>query len=453
MTVYLAPILVLLLCTLGVYGWVVRNLEKQVSEKYSYKMPVFLQAPVLIYVMFMWVFLDLVYSMVSYVLIPSKMLDPLTTEALVNHTMFAIDHEGEGTYTLWKKEASLEDYDMLRWFSMSGPLWCLGTWCVTAYHTWVHLEVLNRTGRLFSDCPQRTRTLCILALPMVYGIMALKSVQRTWDIVIDHIGSIDAHIYHSWAQRKTLCEQMFASNFMVGDLYESFALWMFSFVVTDVIKVEMFHLMPARDGSWRTVSSLVDAMRDLTTDGVKLFYISCVFNSIYLLVVSTLRWFQYFNVTWLRETLDNEQLNLKADSFFLGLGFAASFAAIGNLIKVESSFDHHLKSFRSRSKFWGTKILVTLAFLQSLLLCIPPLRELSVTRQNMIYASVLCVECFFISVLHAVAWPADEAWYDEVADDVCVERLQVVLKWEEAFGLKQTLGPSDSHLVPLVAEM
>lgn len=437
MRVFLAPVLVFCFSVLGLYGWIVLKFEKRLLEKHGFRMPLCLQAPVLMYFICFCIYLQNLWNMWWHVLIPSHMLDPVTTVQLVERTMI-FDHEHEWNFHQWKEAASLEHWPVLRWVSVFTPLWCLGTWCVAAHHTWRHLRVISSTGRMFSDCPQRIRTMCIVALPMIYGIMALLSVQRMWDIIIDHVGALDTSFYPTWQERRRLCLQIFQTNCMVADLYESFALWMFSFVITDVIKVQMYLSMMSvceDSRSWRAVANLMRSMRKLTTDGVKVFYIACIFNAAYLLMVSFLTWVQYFDSIWLRNKLDNDELHMKADMLFLGLGFSASFAAIGNLMKVEDNFVLELKDFHPKSKFWVTKVLVTLAFLQECLLYFPPLNQLSNTRRDTIYSSALCVECLVISVLHAQAWPADDIWYDEVTDGVHVERLLVVRRieaqWEE----------------------
>ena len=35
------------------------------------------------------------------------------------------------------------------------------------------------------------------------------------------------------------------------------------------------------------------------------------------------------------------------------------------------------------------------------------------TRQKLLYASVLCFECFLISIFHLGAWSAKEKWFGE----------------------------------------
>merc|ERR1712125_317011 len=73
---------------------------------------------------------------------------------------------------------------------------------------------------------------------------------------------------------------------------------------------------------------------------------------------------------------------------------------------------HSLESFGPFWKFWGTKILVSIAFLQSIAVSVlPPFSMWSEIRQNLFYSSLLCLQCFFVSVFHAFAWPASESWY------------------------------------------
>eukprot|EP00435_Cladocopium_sp_Y103_P059682 s350_g21.t1 len=95
--------------------------------------------------------------------------------------------------------------------------------------------------------------------------------------------------------------------------------------------------------------------------------------------------------------------------FFLGMGAVASSAAIGNVVTVEMTFEEWLESFRPSAKFWSTKILLSIGFIQTLLLEIPPLStHLSITEKDLFYASLLCIECFLLSLLHVIAWNPSE---------------------------------------------
>merc|ERR1711957_891500 len=99
--------------------------------------------------------------------------------------------------------------------------------------------------------------------------------------------------------------------------------------------------------------------------------------------------------------------------FFCGAGFVASIAAIGNIVEIERGFHRYLQEFGSLWKFIGTKILVSLAFVQLIFLAIlPPFCFWSVTRQNLLYAALMSFECLFICLLHVWAWSPTDSWYN-----------------------------------------
>lgn len=61
----------------------------------------------------------------------------------------------------------------------------------------------------------------------------------------------------------------------------------------------------------------------------------------------------------------------------------------------------------------SAKVLVSLAFIQTLAMQLPPFSLLSETRQKLLYASTTCFECFLISIFHFTAWSAKERWFLE----------------------------------------
>ena len=96
------------------------------------------------------------------------------------------------------------------------------------------------------------------------------------------------------------------------------------------------------------------------------------------------------------------------------MGAIASTAAIGNVVTVEFTFHPLLHDFRPSAKFWSTKILISIGFIQTLLLEIPPLSSFSITERDLFYASLLCLECFLVSLLHVIAWNPREPWLLEL---------------------------------------
>merc|ERR1712183_916705 len=100
---------------------------------------------------------------------------------------------------------------------------------------------------------------------------------------------------------------------------------------------------------------------------------------------------------------------------FVGMGLVASSAAIGNIVQVESVLHQELEEFRPFWKFWGTKILVSFAFFQKVLVAlpIPPFHNMSEYHSKLFYSTLLCYECLFVIMLHMYACAPKEVWYDD----------------------------------------
>merc|ERR1711865_1190429 len=245
------------------------------------------------------------------------------------------------------------------------------------------------------------------------------------------------------------------ANFMVGDIYETIALVTFGHLVMGVLKKKIDKMKDLfaqgtagrKDGEQMNqyIEKLVDSMRTLTVAGVKLFALSFFLQGVYTLFITTMAfWFPevmpelFSNKQGQLGSFQQKEMKDTAHNFFLGAGFIASFAAIGNIMIIEEDFEELLEEFHPSYKFWGTKILVSLAFLQSILisLFLTP-RGWSEIQSNLMYSSCLCLECLVIAIFHLVGWNADEEWYGdyELCDD---------LTKAEAGGLKETLLPAES---------
>jgi len=293
------------------------------------------------------------------------------------------------------------------------------------------------TAGKLCDAPQHDQTIKVLALPVVYGLMSFKSVCRMWQIMINHVPAqhhdpldMDAPkvLFHGYVERKTFLNEMYEANFMVGDIYETIALVTFGHLVMGVLKKKIdamrnqFEQTNTNKEFTSYVDKLVDSMRTLTVAGVKLFALSCFLQGIYTLIITTMAFdFPLF----CPKLFSRDQANLGLaqlestqtfmHDFFLGAGFIASFAAIGNIMIIETDFEELLEEFKPSYKFWGTKILVSLAFLQSILISVflTP-RGWSVIQSNLFYAAALTLECFLICLFHLKGWSADEEWYGDL---------------------------------------
>merc|ERR1719503_338013 len=132
-------------------------------------------------------------------------------------------------------------------FSMLCPLWVFLTMVVCIYHTHLHINKIrdNRTegakGRLV-DNPQHDQTITVLILPVVYGLLSFKSTCRMWQVMINHIPGPGGHhdtsliSFTGYEERKTFLLEMYEANFMVGDIYETYALVTFGHLVMGVLK-------------------------------------------------------------------------------------------------------------------------------------------------------------------------------------------------------------------------
>lgn len=253
-----------------------------------------------------------------------------------------------------------------------------------------------------------------------------------WGISVNN--SADSHHFKSFGLRKQFLQDSYDASFWLGDLYESYALFTFGLIVLEYLSQRLrrgmlnahdmikTNTIPKPDSFTEMSDSfrvLLGQTKGLTILGIKLFCATCAGQAIYGVSLNCAAYYHFkesiFGTgchTQQPGMLQTEKVRQMVHYLFYGAGFIASFAAIGNLVEVERGFRAHLHEFRPIWKFLGTKIIVTIAFLQSMALAAcPPFCWWSYTRANLLYASLLCIECFLISILHLYAWSADESWF------------------------------------------
>lgn len=399
------------------------------------------------YAMLMVLFYMACQSMYQDVMLPTHYLDPDRTEQFVVQTMIANDEYDapHDAYQRWKNESTFDGFSFpLKEFSMLCPLWTLLTLLVCIWHTHQHINKIraNRDensgtkGRL-CDCPQHNQTLTVLILPAVYGLLSFKSTIRMWMVMINHI-PVPGHQhattvlqYQSYAERREFLLEMYEANFMVGDIYETIALVTFGNLVMGVLKKKIDRMKEfvkeATEGHGdqeqlkEYMEKMTKAMKTLTVAGVKLFAGSCMLQGGYTIIITTMAFefphtlTQYFSTSEENPGLfQTESVKESAHNFFLGAGFVASFAAIGNIMIIEEDFEELLEEFKPSFKFWGTKILVSLAFLQSILISVFITPDgWSLIQSNLLYSTCLGLECLLIAIFHLKGWSADEKWYGD----------------------------------------
>lgn len=396
--------------------------------------PWFLYYVLWVYVLLFWAVVSCTVSAVLDVMIPSGWLQPDNVAEFVRRNM-ALDNDTNSTDE-WQKEDSLEDYPYLRTVSMACPFFTIATYLVCLYHTALHLRQLSwwKRGKPHEEHTFEThdRTLRILILPLFYGVMSCQGVVRMWGISVNN--SADSHHFKSFGLRKQFLQDSYDASFWLGDLYESYALFTFGLIVLEYLSQRLrrgmlnahdmikTNTIPKPDSFTEMSDSfrvLLGQTKGLTILGIKLFCATCAGQAIYGVSLNCAAYYHFkesiFGTgchTQQPGMLQTEKVRQMVHYLFYGAGFIASFAAIGNLVEVERGFRAHLHDFRPIWKFLGTKIIVTIAFLQSMALAAcPPFCWWSYTRANLLYASLLCIECFLISILHLYAWSADESWF------------------------------------------
>jgi hypothetical protein len=433
---YQAPIVAALILVSIVWNNVGCKLEKA-----GYNVPLYMHHYGMMYAMLTYLFCVGCRSMYFDIMTPSAWLDADTTEAFVAAHMH---NDSDDSLETWRNESTFEGLPGLREFSFLCPVWCGLTILVCIWHTHQHINRIRYTidgkpsNKKLYECPQHNQTMTVLILPAVYGLMSFKSTCRIWLIMTNfvpngfgnHNTAHDAFV--SYEQRKTFLLEMYEANFMVGDIYETYALVTFGWLVMGVVNKKIKKMKKAfgeAPGATKEmhehIDMMLEAMQQLTIAGVQLFALSCALQGVYNLIISTMAFDfpdtlpQYFSKDLGDDDepiglFQKEDMRSMSHYFFLGAGFIASFAAIGNIMTIEGDFEEILEEFAPFYKFWGTKILVSLAFLQSILisLFLTP-RGWTEIQSNLFYSSMLCLECLLIALFHIKGWGAGEEWYHD----------------------------------------
>jgi len=329
---------------------------------------------------------------------------------------------------------SLKPFPALRWLSLFTPVPVFLTWLLSVWDTyrqarrvWLTTDVGAKSIRL------RDRVIQIISLPMVYSLMSFEAVMRMWQIVGNQFGTT---IKMFSLQGKThYVFRVYEADYQLADLYEAWALFHFGGLVLNVIKHRFYTISAHRvfgGGAQITVAkspgkrdsdiqkerreledSLHESVQKLTMQGVLSFVVCCTAQSLYGLALPLLQEYVEFMFPKVWESVEDSEM--RVHDFFLGMGAIASTAAISNIVRVERVFHQQLTEFKPFWKFWGTKILVSIAFLQMLIfkLPVPPFRYMSQVHTSLMYSSMLCYECFFVALLHMYAWNANETWYGD----------------------------------------
>lgn len=323
-----------------------------------------------------------------------------------------------------------------------------------------HIDAIRRGEAAL----RHDRVVQILALPVVYGSMAVASGTRMFQLAAVHgkdvmkledvdvaseqlISSSYAGSFNVQALTQTALAKS-ETAFMVADLYEAWVLYQFLTLTLDLMYTSMQKKCDSEDvetrAGARALVKVHAAVSSLSWLGPCCFLLVCVGQagwSIYILN------FAYEKSTW--------SSWMGAMAQFQAAGFLASMAAIWNVAVVETSFHDFLEGYSPMLKFITVKILVSFSFFQrsgfsflsyfastmpsameGLVHALPFLGDvvqMGVVEFELFYAALLMYECTLVALMHWCAWAPAEQWYKEDASDVLAdaERLPLVGKGQQ----------------------
>jgi len=324
---YQAPLLALALIATLIWRQITYKLQKGMTADKASKTALFTHYYVPLY---------LGFAFLTFTAIQTTMREMGVTKYLDDDTMRSNFNDSE-----WKSatqmggkdagpEVDLSHFAALKYFSMSAPFWTLCTVLVCFLHTCQHVVAIkNSVGRprisekhanygpwLTSENGKlHDRCIQILALPAVYGLMSMKSVIRTWQIVGNSaVGG--GGLYDHWTTRMEFLTSMYETNFMVADLYESWALYQFAELALAILEegfekrenklekaIEKERIEAAKDGkvsqseqdiedglagALQDYERLAESVDQLTVQGIYSFVITCLIQSTWAIISTSL---------------------------------------------------------------------------------------------------------------------------------------------------------------------
>lgn len=287
---------------------------------------------------------------------------------------------------------------------------------------WVHISKHLRriknssTGKL-EDNKMRDKAIQIMLLPVIYSVIAYKNVIRLMNLFTGAIDLCASEWDLGFHEKKAYTLSLYEANFAMADFYEAVALLRFTTLTVTHIKETWLrsHATPSQPMGLETPEAEANAkhafvlkintvLQDLVESGVASFCLICL--------VACLRGlYLVFQIAWYKVAPDPDSEGI-LPAYISGAGMLASTVAIANVVKVERAFHDELHAFKPSAKFWSTKVIVSIAFIQEKALGVLGWdfmedRKLSELQIKLLYSSLLCFEVLLVAMLHVMAWPAD----------------------------------------------
>jgi hypothetical protein len=334
----------------------------------------------------------------------------------------------------------------MRPLMLGAPIASLMTYIGAFIQTGQHVDQIRRGAATM----KHDRAVQIIALPAVYCCMAMSSLSSAYESVThaDPVDSMlqDGSIYglagkylsanHTESDRTQLYIAQVETCYQVADVYEAWALFQFCKLTLELLrnsfkKVSESSPSIVNQEDKESAHGLLVAHAALTNiayNGVLFFLTVCVLEAGWSLYRLT---FTELNGHW---ALYNSQI-----AQFSAAGFVASGAAIYNVHTVESQFHAYFEGYGPYLKFFAVKVLLSIAYFQSGIFWVlqaisktlpsllqqavsampflQQLIDLDTTEYYLFFSALVTYECFLTVIIHSLAWPASEEWYNEPSDE------------------------------------
>jgi len=193
-----------------------------------------------------------------------------------------------------KRELSIRPIPFARGAGIVAPWFVLLTWCVCAHGTWRHArEIWTMSG----VSRNHDLVIQIIALPLVYALMALSAVLRMWRLMANSFGDPEDDWWHKWDTWHYKALQIYEADYAVADLYESWALHHFAVLAMAMLKQSFDsakHVLERSAATVDTNSPMFQAwagtlkgmhisVSNLAMLGIWSFVISCACSSCWVL--------------------------------------------------------------------------------------------------------------------------------------------------------------------------
>lgn len=364
----------------------------------------------------------------------------LLVEALVEISQIIHAHSwlDSSTFKLPNSPGASERYEMLhglRYMTIACPVFIVLTTLVTLSHVCLHHLAQERRfdkGLRWYLSHSHDLAMQVATLPMIYGVFALDCVIQMLQLMtgraFGNFHSVNVPEKKTWGIISHLTQERYSTNLELADLYEAWALYNFGRLclmrVRRQVRLEIPLLRRALMAGLHVEHQerllvfsdperfLFRPLEVTTGIGVKIFVYTCMLKSILSLTITFLADEPFhINVCEQVPTICAQLPCME------GAAFVTSSIAILSLIAIEHGFHDILsvEGFAPILKFLGVKLLVSITFIQSLLMNVVMKQMLQYSDEQIQlgYACLLCFEVLPISLLTYVAWkPSEGDWYD-----------------------------------------